>query len=489
MRLSSPAMPSLRARAALLVAVLAVAACSAASPTTTVTTTPSETTVPATTTTPTTLPPRVPGPIGDPYFPELGDSGIDVREYRLDLLVDPDLGEIVTATAEILAHALRDLPAVHLDLIGLAVRAVRVDGVEVPARRDGPKLIVQPPQPLRGGTDFVVAVDYGGRPEPFRIPGFDTPAGWVVTAEGVHVVAQPDGARTWFPSNDHPSDKATFTIAVTVPAPFVAVANGSLVERVSVADGARFVWRMDEPMATYLATVVVGELVEVEQRVAGRVRIRDYLPADLADPPPAPLRRAPDMLEFLETWFGPYPFSTYGHVVVPDFAIALETQTMAVLGRLAIDDRTVVHELAHQWFGNSVSVATWQDVWLSEGFASFAELLWIEHDAGSDAMLAEVRRRHAVLSARPHRPIIDPGLDELFGIAVYWRGSLTLHALRLAIGDETLREVLTIYAARFEHGNASTADFVAVAEEVSGVDLVPLFEAWLRDVDLPPLPD
>lgn len=483
-------MPSLRARAALLVAVLAVAACSAAPPATTAATTPSETTVPATATTiptPTTLSPGVPGPVGDPYIPELGDSGIDVREYRLDLVVDPDLGEIVTATAEIDAHARSDLAAVHLDLIGLEVRAVRVDGVEVPAQREGPKLIVQPPQPLRGGTDFVVAVDYGGRPEPFTIPGFDTPAGWVVTAEGVHVVAQPDGARTWFPSNDHPSDKAAFTIAVTVPAPFVAVANGSLEERGAVADGTRFVWRMYEPMATYLATVVVGELVEVEQRAAGRVRIRDHLPVDLADPPPAPLRRTPDMLEFLETWFGPYPFSTYGHVVVPDFAIALETQTMTVLGRLAIDDRTVVHELAHQWFGNSVSVATWQDVWLSEGFASFAELLWIEHDAGPEAMLAEVRRRHAVLSARPHRPIIDPGLDELFGLGVYWRGSLTLHALRLAIGDEAMRAVLTTYAARFEHGNASTADFVAVAEEVAGVDLEPLFEGWLHQVELPPL--
>jgi aminopeptidase N len=217
------------------------------------------------------------------------------------------------------------------------------------------------------------------------------------------------------------------------------------------------------------------------------VPITDHLPADLVASPPGPLGRSGEMIEFLETWFGPYPFSSYGHVVVPDLPFALETQTMTVIGRSAIDEATVVHEIAHQWFGNSVSPATWQHIWISEGFASFAELLWTERENGTGAMSAEIRRRHTILAGRTNRPIADPGIDEMFGIAVYWRGALTLHALRIEIGDEAMRRVLTVFAERFADGNASTDDFIGVAEEIAGADLGDFFEAWLHRSELPPL--
>jgi aminopeptidase N len=438
------------------------------------------------TTIPTTVPPP-PGPIGDPYFPGLGDTGLDVEHYAITLSVDPEAGVIVSATATVTAAAVTALPDVRLDLVGLEVTAVRLDGLPVPFRRDGPKLVVEPPSPIAGGTSFVVEVDYRGRPDPFFIPGFDTRAGWVVTAEGIHVIAEPDGARTWFPANDHPTDKATFTITVTVPEPFVAVSNGTLVARTTTAGETTSIWHMEHPMATYLATVVVGELEAVARAPAGDVPITDHLPADLVASPPGPLDRSGEMIEFLETWFGPYPFSSYGHVVVPDLPFALETQTMTVIGRSAIDEATVVHEIAHQWFGNSVSPATWQHIWISEGFASFAELLWIERENGTRAMSAEIRRRHTILAGRTNRPIADPGIDEMFGIAVYWRGALTLHALRIEIGDEAMRRALTVFAERFADGNASTDDFIGVAEEIAGSDLGDLFEAWLYRSELPPL--
>jgi aminopeptidase N len=441
---------------------------------------------PDSTTGPTTTPPP-PGPIGDPYFPELGSTGFDVEHYDLTMAVDPETGLIVSATVGITATAVTTLPEIRFDLVGLEVVAARLDGAPVPTRREGAKLVVDPPRPIGEGASFVIEVDYRGHPEPFFIPGFDTRAGWVVTAEGIHVIAEPDGARTWFPANDHPTDKATFTFTVTVPEPFVAVANGTLVARTTDAGDTTSVWHMRHPMATYLATVVVGELEPVARASAGDVTIVDHLPSDLVGSPSGPLARSGEIIEFLETWFGPYPFSSYGHVVVPDLPFALETQTMTVIGRAAIDEATIVHEIAHQWFGNSVTPATWQDIWLSEGFASFGELLWIEHQRGSEAMLDEIRRRHTILAGRTYRPIADPGIDDMFGVAVYWRGALTLHALRTEIGDEAMRRVLTQYAERFADGNASTGDFIDVAEEVVGVDLADLFGMWLDRPELPPL--
>jgi aminopeptidase N len=175
-------------------------------------------------------------------------------------------------------------------------------------------------------------------------------------------------------------------------------------------------------------------------------------------------------------------------VVVSGFGAALENQTMTVMDRRSMSDVVVVHELAHQWFGNSVSLATWQDIWLNEGFATFAEFIWIEHELGQDAMENEITSRHEILSSREHRPIADPGVADLFGLAVYWRGGLTLHALRVEVGDDIMRQILMTYASRFGGGHASTADFIALAEEVAGRDLGDLFDAWLFQTELPPLP-
>lgn len=484
----------LRLRAAVAAVLVGLVGCTGAAPPDPTPSTSTTTTVaPATSTTgPTTTTVVVdgaPGPIGDPYFPTLGNTGIDVEHYRLALRVDPDTGVIDSADAELTTVALVALDEIALDLIGLTVHETRLDGIAVPHRREEAKLVLDAPATVSPGTRFVVGVSYSGMPEPFFIPGFDTRAGWVVTAEGVHVIAEPDGARTWFPANDHPVDKATFDIEVTVPEPFVAVSNGNAAPVVDTPNGRTFGWRMDDPMATYLATVVIGELERVESGEVDGMTVVDYLPLDLAASPPAVLGRAADMIAFLTTWFGPYPFDTYGHVVVPEFSIALETQTMSVVGRGAVGEITVLHEIAHQWFGNSVSVATWRDIWLNEGFASYAELLWIEHDRGSTAMHLEARRRHQVMAQGPRPAIGDPGAADMFDGAVYWRGALTLYALRLEIGDAAMRTLLREYADRYRHGNAATADFIALAEEVADRDLEDFFEAWLFDPVIPPLPD
>jgi len=429
-----------------------------------------------------------PAGIGDPYFPTLGNGGYDVDHYDIALTIDPETGTITNAETTVTAAATIDLTSFDLDFTGLEVSAVTIDDTPAEWRFEGQDLVVVPATGIPGGETFAVTVDYSGRPQPVFIPSVGVSAGWIVGPEGVYVAAEPDGAHTWFPGNDHPSDKATYSFRVTVPVGWVVAANGTQVGETTTGSATTFSWEMDAPMATYLATIAVGEYRRVEFPSVDGVLRRDYLPLDLADAPPASLERTGEMITFLGTWFGPYPFTEYGHVVVADFPGALETQTMTIIGRGALGEEVVVHELAHQWYGNDVSPAMWSDIWLNEGFATFAEFLWTEHESGSEAMAASVRNAYDSLIGVPHRPIADPTVAELFGAAVYLRGGLTLYALRVQVGDELMKQILTTYAARFAGGNASTADFVAVASEVAGRDLSGLLDPWIYDVTLPPLP-
>ncbi|HSM01116.1 MAG TPA: M1 family metallopeptidase [Acidimicrobiia bacterium] len=426
--------------------------------------------------------------IGDPYFPGLGNGGFDVEHYLIETTIDPEEGSITAGRTTITAVATTDLAAFHLDFRSLEIADLTVDGRQAEFEPTGANILVTPESPIAAGEHFTVVVAYRGRPDPTVLPGLGLSSGWIVNAEGVYVVAEPDGAHTWFPGSDHPADKALFTLVTTVPDPFVVASNGTLVAESHEGGMGTFTWEMDDPMATYLATIVVAELERFDSDPVDGVAIRDYVPTDLAGELPAPFQRTGDWIVLLESWFGDYPFDAYGHVIVSGFGAALETQTMAVMDRRSVQDVVVIHELAHQWFGNSVSPATWQDIWLNEGFATFAEFLWVEHELGSEAMEADIAARYEIMSSRDHRPIADPGVRDLFGAAVYWRGGLTLHALRLEVGDDTMREILTGYASRFAYGNASTADFIAIAEEISGRDLGDLFDAWLYQAELPPLP-
>ena len=344
-----------------------------------------------------------------------------------------------------------------------------------------------------------MAVAYHGTPELLRTLGF--PLGWVDAGDITYVVAEPDAARTWFPGNDHPSDKAAFTFRITVPAGLTVAANGSLVETVAGDGTATFVWDMPEPMATYLATVVIGDLVRVEREAPGGVLLRDYLPADMEGQIPAPLARVGEMMEFFAGIFGPYPFAEYGHAVVPGLPGALEDQTLCIFGREVLEsyrggygeptvEEIVAHELAHQWYGDSVSPAAWDDIWLNEGFATFAQWLWVGHDQGRAAYDATIAGNYGFLAEAPHPVPGDPGAsgDQMFHYSVYLRGGLTLHALGVEVGEDTLFAILRAWADRYAYGNASTADFIALAEEMSGDDLDALFDAWLYQADLPPLP-
>ena len=433
--------------------------------------------------------PGAPG-IGDPYFPHLGNGGYDVVAYRLDLEIDP-IGNTLDAAVEIDAIATSTLTSFNLDFSGPTIDSLQVSGSDAPFRRSGSELIVTPGAPLPAGRDFTVLVSYRGTPTTDDPPaGGDW--GWVHTEDLVYVVAQPESAHHWFPCNDHPLDKAPFTFEVTVPDPFVAAANGLLVGATTMGDGrTTYHWAMEDPMATYLATVVVGRFQRIDRGKAGGVVIRDYMPTDLAGRTPEAFSLTEEMIEVLEPLFGPYPFDSYGHTVVPGFFGALEAQTLSIFSRHTLGpilEIIVVHELAHQWFGNSLTPANWRDIWLNEGFATYAEWLWIEHTRGRAAMEEEISASHAYMSFAPHSLAGDPGADDLFGQSVYVRGGMTLHALRLLVGDDEFFTILRTYTDRFMYANVTTDDFISVAEEISDRDLDAFFDAWLYREDLPEFP-
>lgn len=631
--------------------------------------------------------------VGDPYFPLDGNGGYDVQHYDLDLRYEPAT-DVLTGRATITAMATESLSLFDLDFDGLTVRAITVDGQTAKWRRSKGELIIKPSTDLIEGNEFTTVVTYDGVPGPIPDGEF---GGWIPTDDGVVVAGEPHGAATWFPANDHPIDKAAFTFHINVPQGLQAVANGRLVGTTTA--GGRSVWTWDavEPMATYLATMNVGEF-DVNAYSADGIDYWDAIDPDLFDPVAAPrtgtqfavsqaadssykrlartisvpagganlsfwidrntefpwdfvfveahtvglddwttladanghtsqdtgfscpfwlgihpflthyqtesatgcdpsgttgswaaatgdsgpaeqwsidlgayagsdvevsisyasddvvqrpgvfvddivvstgegstsfeadgdtmdgwtvpgapegspgndndwivgtaadvpppegqfaagsFARQPEIIGFLGDNFGPYPFSTGGGIVddVQGLGFALETQTRPIYARDFFtdpqsSDTVVVHEIAHQWYGDNVALARWQHIWLNEGFASYAEWLWSEKEGLGTAQEVFGFWDQAIPPDDPFWSVVigDPGPDQLFDFSVYIRGAMTLHTLRLTVGDEAFFDIMKTWAATNAGGNVTTDEFIALAESISGQDLGSLFETWL----------
>ena len=443
-------------------------------------------------TTTSTLPPGQPGApgVGDVYFPGLGNGGYDVAHYDLSLEWNPDDGTL-SALATIEATATQDLSAFYLDLSGLTVVSVEVDGEAAQVAHQDRELQITPPHPIRSGERFTTAVAYGGAPRPVS-DGTDLfDVGWQTDGREAYVVSEPTGASTFFPVNDHPTDKATYAFEVTVPAGQVAATNGLLVEQRDTGDGrTTWVYEARDPIASYLVQVAIGDYELVDEGTVGDVRVRHVLHRSFAAAARSTVARTAEMIDVLDDVFGPYPFEAYGVVAVNEpLGFALETQTLTIIGRdvgtAGRDaDGILLHELAHQWVGNSVSPGTWKDIWLNEGFATYSEWLWSERTGGPAAAdLARSFARAGGLDLPPG----DPGNRELFARSVYRRGAMTLQALRETLGDDAFFGLLRRWVEAHRYDDATTADFVALAEEVSGQQMDGLFDAWLYGPRLPAL--
>jgi aminopeptidase N len=428
---------------------------------------------------------------GDPYFPQAGNGGYDVQHYDLTLAYDPATGQL-DGTAVVTLEATADLSSFSLDLRGLTATSVRVDGRRASFEQIAPdagtgrggELVVRARPQLEAGSVREVTVVYGGVPgQPTDIE--DALYGFVGFPDGALVANEPEGASTWYPVNDVPTDKATYDFRITVPEGKTAVANGEPVGTPTTADGrTTFLWRATDPMASYLSTASIGDHVLTEQVGPDGLPILNYVDAGVTgearEVTQAGLALQPAMIEFFEEIYGRYPFTSFGAIVDDDSVeYALETQTRPVYSGVA-SEATVAHELAHQWVGNSVTPDTWQDIWLNEGFATYSEWLWTESRGGTTA-----QQQFDAVYARPADDAFwatapgDPGAGTLFAPATYDRGAAALHALRGAIGDEAFSTLLERWTTENAGGNVSTEDLVALAEEISGQQLDDFFTTWI----------
>ncbi|MEV1240585.1 M1 family metallopeptidase [Nonomuraea sp. NPDC049750] len=417
---------------------------------------------------------------GDPYFSQQGNGGYDAAHYDLALGYDPGSNQL-SGVATITARATQELSRFDLDLVDtLTVRSVVVNGAAASFRRSGPELIVTPPGRLASGRPFSVVVRYDGKPT-YLVDPDGSHDGWIRTDDGVFNANEPQGAMTWYPGNHHMTDKATYRFTVTVPSTRVAVANGDLVSKTSQGGRTTYVWDEREPMASYLSTVTIGKFQLSDTKIGNFRVITAVDPRNAAKAGDFAKRHKP-ILDYFGSLFGPYPFSSTGGIIdrASDVGYSLETQTRPIYPQVP-SEPLLSHELAHQWFGDAVTPTRWKDIWLNEGFATYAEWLW-QDKLGTKKLQDSFDEAY---SRAPEdefwqTPAADPGgAAGLFKDAVYSRGAMTLHVLRGAVGDRAFFTILRTWVNDHKYGNADTAAFIALAQRVSGRDLGTLFDQWL----------
>ncbi|NJL19932.1 MAG: M1 family metallopeptidase [Leptolyngbyaceae cyanobacterium SM1_3_5] len=409
--------------------------------------------------------PDVPSPgspgLGDSFYPNFGNGGYDAVKYTLDLNVTDVSTSTLEATTTIEAVSTQALSSFNLDFIGFEIEGITVNGQAASFSRDGQELIITPANPIANRAAFTVAVDYSGAPElvySVAFPPETVPTGWIPFGAGNFVLSEPDGAANFYPVNDHPLDRAAYTFRVTVPEPFEVAANGVLEQTIDNGDTTTYIFEARDPMVSYLTTVNIYDGFNLEfDGVVDGIPIRNYFADDLPQELLEPFDRQPEMLAYFNEIFGPYPFELYGSVVVnTEVGGALETQTLSIFGldllRSPRLEEIIAHELAHQWFGNSVALADWSDIWLNESFATYSQGLWVEYSQGEAALDQWVKNQYNFIAERfdSVTPPGEPTPDSLFNRGVYDWGAVGLHALRLEIGDDDFFGTLQTYFDRFK---------------------------------------
>ncbi|CAN5342511.1 M1 family metallopeptidase [soil metagenome] len=421
--------------------------------------------------------------IGDDYWPLDGNGGIDVLHYDIDDAYDFATGRLEGVTT-LQIRATQALSRFQLDFL-LPVSWVTVDGQAATVTRPEPhELQIAPVTTVAEGATFTVEVTYAGDPTPL---GYAGEQNWTATDAEVITMNEPHMAPWWFPANDHPTDKATYDITITGPATHQVVSNGLLIDRTEDGDLATTHWRSTDPMASYLAFFALGRY-EIAQGT------RDGLPwyVAVSRELPAPTRRAairsltrsPELTGWLARRLGRYPFESTGGVATTiEVGFALENQTRPTYsGYSSTQHSTVVHELAHQWFGDSVSVRRWRDIWLNEGFATFMEAAYAEKHHGPAAQKSLLAQYDQLSQddAFWRLDLADPGAGHLFDAPVYVRGGMALQALRHRIGNRDFWSLIRTWVRTRRYGNGAVTQFERLAEKTSGTDLDRFFRVWLR---------
>jgi aminopeptidase N len=444
--------------------------------------------------------------LGDRLYPLLGNGGYDVQNYDLRVKYPrKNPKQTVTGTVTITAVATQDLSRFDLDFGGDSVGVVTVNGKAATFVRNGDELVVTPQRFVHRGAGFSVTV--GGFTATPIAPNGDSPIGFVTTADGTILAGQPDQSHQFFPSNDHPSDLATYTIALTAPEGWTATANGVHVRDRHAGGFVTSVYRETKPMASELLQVAVGDFVVRQRPAVDGIPIRDVVPARLA----ADLLPKVDVERSQLSWMigkvGRFPFENYGSLVIgADLGFALETQTLSLYDtslfgtRKSVQDSLMAHELAHMWFGDSVTPQSWSDVWQNEGHAVWYELLYAEETGVFQDYTGYANREDyfkAVYASNDRyrksygpaaRPLKADSVLDVFNPNVYDGGALVLYALQQIVGAKNFQRIERAWVSVNRGRSASTQDFIALASRVSGQDLRGFLNDWLYGATTPPMP-
>ncbi|WP_151641213.1 M1 family metallopeptidase [Corynebacterium sp. 11A] len=429
--------------------------------------------------------------------------GFHIRHYDLDLTYRVMPNHLSgTATLDVLSYL--PLQQLTLDFARtLTVRRITAQGVggaQVKVKkfrhRGDNKVVVLFDREIPADTEFSLAISYFGNPQPINSRWGEI--GWEETDAGALVASQPHGAHSWFPCDDTPDEKARYDIRITADNPFSVICTGVLVDTQRNNSTTSWHYRVQEPMATYLASVQIGEFSTIPLGSAAGVPVTAYAPAALRQRVLHDFADQARMLEFYAELFGPYPFPDYRVVITADqLEIPLEAHGLSIFGANHADgrrtwERLIAHELSHQWFGNSLGVAQWDDIWLNEGFACYCEWLWFEHSTGTPAE-HYAREHYRGLQQKPQDLFLaDPGPQHMFDDRLYKRGAVFVHALRLLLGDAAFFAALRDYARRDRHGVVEPVDLFNILRAHLAperhAELEQLRSAWLLSLPLPPFP-
>ncbi|CAM5328897.1 M1 family metallopeptidase [Streptomyces aurantiogriseus] len=439
--------------------------------------------------------------VGDRLFPYLGNPGYDVAAYDLSFTYSGSNSKPLQAVTTIDGWTTAALDRINLDFAHGKVESVEVDGEPATFASAGEDLVITPQDVLPQGDRMRITVRHTSDPVSTK----ERDGGWVRTADGLAMANQADAAHRVFPCNDHPSDKAMFTIRVTAPAGYTAAANGLATGVDRVGRATTWTYRTGHPMATELAQVSIGRSTVLHREGPHGLPLRDVVPTKdrgLLEPW---LKKTPDQITWMENKVGPYPFETYGLLIADaTTGFELETQTLSLFERGLFTGSTypkwyvesvMVHELAHQWFGNSVSPRTWSDLWLSEGHATWYEALYAEEKA-DHTLEARMKAAYGASDrwraaggppAAPKPP--QPGQKiGIFRPNVYDGAALVLYALRQEIGRRAFDQLENAWVRVHRDSTATTADFQRLAEQISGHDLEAFFKSWLYGEKTPAMP-
>jgi len=444
--------------------------------------------------------------LGDRLYPKLGNGGYDVKNYDLRLRYPAkNPRQAITGDVTVTAVATQNLSRFDLDFAGKTVGAVSVNGRAATFSRSGEELVIKPARYLAKGKRFTVKViGFTATPTPANA---DAPDGWVATADGTVLAGQPNSSHKLFPSNDHPRDMATYTIRLTTPTGWTGVANGKHLSDTVTGSTVTSVYRESKPMASELVQVVAGDFVVRNRARVNGVPIRDVVPRRLANKllPKAAIERS--QLAWMAKRVGPYPFENYGSLVIDaDLGFALETQTLSLydtglFGQPAyILNPIMAHELAHQWFGDSVAPKSWSDVWQNEGHATWYELRYASDTKvfkkytgyANETAFYKAMYQQGNLWRKKYGPVARPARStsvwDVFNPNVYGGGALALYALQQKIGAKKFQKLERAWVSKYRGKSASTADFIALASKISGRNLKPFLKSWLYGTKVPPMP-